>query len=34
MKTKNLTIRLNMNKEDDRRAYEYLQQAKKSLLAV
>ena len=30
MKTKNLTIRLNLNKEDDRKAYEYLQRAKKS----
>lgn len=30
MKTKNLTIRLNMKKEEDRRAYEYLQQAKGS----
>ena len=30
MKTKNLTIRLNMNKEDDRRAYEYLQRTKGS----
>ena len=34
MKTKNLTIRLNMNKEDDRRAYEYLQQEKKSYTKV
>ena len=30
MKTKNLTIRLNMDKEDDRRAYEYLQRAEGS----
>jgi len=30
MKTKNLTIRLNKKKEEDRRAYEYLQQAKGS----
>ncbi len=38
MKTKNLTIRLNMNKEDDRRAYEYLQRTKgsytKAIVAV
>ena len=34
MKLKNLTLRLNLDKEEDRRAYEYLQQAKKSYTKV
>ena len=34
MKIKNLTLRLNLDKEEDCRAYEYLQQAKKSYTKV
>ncbi len=34
MKIKNLTLRLNLDKEEDRRAYEYLKQAKKSYTKV
>ncbi len=34
MKIKNLTLRLNLDKEEDCRAYAYLQQAKKSYTKV